>query len=86
VLALSHLGLNDWTALGEQLLDLLLSDLRWDVLDEKVGVEVLSDNVLDGVALGSDLVVSLGDVLGDKEVSTLNLRFVHLGDSFVGLV
>ena len=86
MLALSHLGLDDWTALGEQLLDLLLSDLGWDVFNEEVGVKVLPDDVLDGVSLCSDLVVSLGDVLGDEEVSTFNLRFVHLGDGSVGLV
>lgn len=85
VLALAHLDRDNWSTGGEALDQLFLSDLGWDVLHEQIGLKGLSDCLLDGVAIGSNLVVSLRNVLSHKEIgSIIELSLVLLVDGLTG--
>ena len=59
VFSLSHLNGDDWTTLGEQLDQLILRDLSWDVFHKEIRFKCLSDCFLNSVALRCNLAVSL---------------------------
>ena len=89
VLTLSELDGDDRADLLKQTYNFLLFDLRWDVFDEEVRFISFAHAALDGRSrvsvLGSDLILSLGDVLANEEVGAIvHLLFVHSFDGALG--
>lgn len=89
VLTLSEFDGDDGADLLKQTDNFLLLNLRWDVLDEEVRFISFAHAALDGRSrvsvLGSDLVLSLGDVLANEEVSAIvHLLFVHSIEGALG--
>ena len=89
VLTLSEFDGDDGANLLKQTDNFLLFDLRWDVLDKEVGFISFAHAALDGRSrvsvLGSDLILSLGDVLANEEVRAIvHLPFVHSIDGALG--
>ena len=89
VLTLSELDGDDGADLLKQTYNFLLFDLRWDVFDEEVRFISFAHAALDGrsrvCVLGSDLILSLGDVLANEEVRAIvHLFFVHSIDGALG--
>ena len=89
VLTLSEFDGDDGADLLKQTDNFLLLNLRWDVLDEEVRFIGFAHAALDGRSrvsvLGSDLVLSLGDVLANEEVSAIvHLLFVHSIEGALG--
>jgi len=81
ILALAKLDRDDGSDLFKATHDLLLADLRGDVLNEQVGLVSLTHATLDGGAAGAlsgDLVLTLGDVaLYKQEGASSGLRLMH---------
>ena len=89
VLTLSELDGDDGADLLKQTYNFLFFDLRWDVFDEEVRFISFAHAALDGRSrvsvLGSDLILSLGDVLANEEVRAIvHLFFVHSIDGALG--
>ena len=59
VFSLAHFHRNNWTALRESLNQFLLTYLCWNVFHKEIRLKGLSDCLLNGVSIGSNLIVSL---------------------------
>ena len=89
VLTLSEFDGDDGADLLKQTDNFLLFDLRRDIFDEEVRFISFAHAALDGRSrvsvLGSDLVLSLGDVLANEEVRAIvHLFFMHSIDGALG--